>query len=175
MPERVTDEDLELLGELGVDTAPAGPAGASPGNSESSRDSRRSSGSWRNTDGRPQHGENRDIFERLYAVRLDRMRESAECREVLKDLDSRGLLGAGDDASANVAEDEPSDEELLASLGSRRPPENDVTQLVHVRSREEIKAAEEIAQRNSVQGFRRIQTDLRKSAARVGDGCSGRR
>ena len=28
----------------------------------------------------PEHGENRDIFERLYAVRLDRIRESAECR-----------------------------------------------------------------------------------------------
>ena len=31
----------------------------------------------------PQHGEARDIFERLYAVRLDRMRMSDECREVL--------------------------------------------------------------------------------------------
>ena len=81
------------------------------------------------------------------------MRESAECREVLKDLDSRGLLGADDHADANVAEDEPNDEELLASLGVEASAENDVTQLVHVRSREEIKAAEEIAQRNPCKDF----------------------
>ena len=28
----------------------------------------------------PQHGEDRDIFERLYAVRLDRLRALEECR-----------------------------------------------------------------------------------------------
>ena len=32
----------------------------------------------------PQHGESRDIFERLYAVRLDRIRASVECMDVLK-------------------------------------------------------------------------------------------
>src|SRR5271156_2595436 len=47
----------------------------------------------------PQHGEGRDIFERLYAVRLDRLRQSAECRAVLKDVDARGLLGETPDAT----------------------------------------------------------------------------
>src|SRR5215218_6848009 len=85
----------------------------------------------------PEHGEGRDIFERLYAVRLDRLRESPECRGVLEGLDSQGLLGAGDRARTNDA-DEPSDEELLASLGAEEASEGDVTKLVHVRSREEI-------------------------------------
>jgi hypothetical protein len=31
----------------------------------------------------PQHGEDRDIFERLYAVRLDRLRSLEECRTLL--------------------------------------------------------------------------------------------
>ena len=35
----------------------------------------------------PRHGEDRDIFERLYAVRLDRMRELEECRTLLEPLD----------------------------------------------------------------------------------------
>ncbi len=153
MPERATDEDLELLDELGVDTAPAATGGRSAkeqriiaGFEEIERfvDTNRKT---------PEHGEDRDIFERLYAVRLDRIRESAECREVLKDLDSRGLLGAGDQLAANVAQDEPNDDELLASLGVEATPENDVKQLVHVRSRDEIKAAEEIAQRNPCQDF----------------------
>ena len=31
----------------------------------------------------PQHGEDKDIFERLYAVRLDRLRALEECRALL--------------------------------------------------------------------------------------------
>jgi len=98
----------------------------------------------------PDYGEDRDIFERLYAVRLNRMRESLECREVLKGLDSRGLLG--NEASARVSED-PTDEELLSSSGIEPERHDDLTQLVNVRSREEIKAAEEIAQRKICEDF----------------------
>src|ERR1700729_4253453 len=50
----------------------------------------------------PQHGEGRDIFERLYAVRLDRMRQSPDCRAVLRDADTRGLLGPAPDATAST-------------------------------------------------------------------------
>src|SRR5688572_3282190 len=145
MPEQVNEEDLELLEDLGVDTAPAATGG------RSAREQRIIAGfeeiqRFVQQYGRPpQHGENRDIFERLYAVRLDRLRESAECREVLRELDSRGILQAGDGASAKFATGEASDEELLASLGVEASAEDDLTQLVHVRSREEIKAAEEIA------------------------------
>ena len=42
----------------------------------------------------PQHGEDRDIFERLYAVRLDRLRALEECRALLAPLDRQGLLSA---------------------------------------------------------------------------------
>src|SRR6267154_6858600 len=40
----------------------------------------------------PQHGEDKDIFERLYAVRLDRLRALQECRSLLMPLDQQGLL-----------------------------------------------------------------------------------
>jgi hypothetical protein len=156
MPERVTDEDRELLGELGVDTAPAKAGGLS------AREQRIIAGfeeieRFVEEHGRPPgHGENRDIFERLYAVRLDRMRQSAECREVLRDIDARGLLDAGELADARL-EDEPSDAALLASLGIEAAPESDVTRLVHVRSREEIKAAEEIARRTPCKDFKEFK------------------
>jgi hypothetical protein len=42
----------------------------------------------------PMHGERRDIFERIYAVRLDRLRELQECHDRLADLDKHGLLDA---------------------------------------------------------------------------------
>lgn len=60
------------------------------------------------------------------------------------------------------------DETLLASLGIDTTAEHDVTQLTHVRSRQEIKAAEEIAQRTPCQDFDefkpifdRVQRDLK--------------
>jgi len=153
MAKDITDEDLELLGELGVD------AEAPQTGGRSAREQRIIAGfeeieRFVQEHGRaPEHGDNRDIFERLYAVRLDRLRESAECREILQDLDSHGLLTLEDFGDSSVVREDPSDEELLTSLGVEAIPAADVTQLVHVRSRDEIKAAEEVAQRNPCKDF----------------------
>ncbi|MGB7413944.1 MAG: GIY-YIG nuclease family protein, partial [Thermosynechococcaceae cyanobacterium] len=87
----------------------------------------------------------------LYAVRLDRMRESEECREVLRPLDSHRLLET--EAHTSQTTDDLTDDALLVSLGIDASSDNDVTQLTHVRSRQEIKAAEEIAQRLPCQDF----------------------
>ncbi|MBJ7901533.1 MAG: GIY-YIG nuclease family protein [Cyanobacteria bacterium RI_101] len=93
----------------------------------------------------PQQGADRDIFERLYATRLESLRESEECRAILEPLDSRGLLAMDHDIEANT--ENISDDELFAALKTEADPQNDITHLTHVRSRQEIKAAEEIAQR----------------------------
>ncbi len=153
MAKEITDEDLELLGELGVETEVAQAGG------RSAREQRIIAGfeeiaRFTQEHGRqPEHGEGRDIFERLYAVRLDRIRESADCRQILRKLDSLGLLAVEEDVESSRVKEEPSDEELLASLGVAVMPEDDVTQLVHVRSREEIKAAEEVARRDPCADF----------------------
>jgi hypothetical protein len=157
MADRINDDDLELLGELGVEAEPTSAGG------RSAREQRIIAGyeeivRFVEQNGRlPQHGEKRDIFERLYAVRLDRMRELQECREVLRDLDVRKLLGT--EAAPDIAQlkDEPSDAELLSMLGVKSDAGNAVTNLVHVRSRDEIKAAEEIAQRNPCKDFENFQ------------------
>lgn len=153
MAERTTDEDLELLGNLGVETESASTGGRTP------KEQRIMAGfgeieRWIEEHGRqPQHGENRDIFERLYAVRLDRLRASPECRVILENLDSRGLLGADFEPEASRVEEDPSDATLLESLGVSAGTQSDITELVHVRARDEIKAAEEVAQRNPCADF----------------------
>lgn len=153
MAKEITDDDLSLLDELGVE------AEAAPTGGRSARDQRIIAGfeeieRFAREHGRlPEHGESRDTFERLYAVRLDRIRASAECREVLKGLDGSGLLDRENEVESCRVQEEPSDEELLASLGVEATQAEDVTKLVHVRSREEIKAAEEIAQRNQCHDF----------------------
>jgi hypothetical protein len=162
MAERATDEDRQLLDELGVEPDPA-QSGGRPAKEQRIIAGFEEIERFAEEHGRPpEHGENRDIFERLYAVRLDRIRESAECRGVLRDLDSRGLLDAEEGNNSSRVKEEPGDVELLASLGVEADPADDVTKLVHVRSREEIKAAEEVAQRNPCKDFDMFQPIFEK-------------
>lgn len=103
----------------------------------------------------PQHGEERDIFERLYAIRLERLREDADCRELLKELDRHALLestpGPGPIAEA------VDDEALLAELGVEKTEDIDVTKLTHVKPREEVRAAEAVANRTPCKDFDRFK------------------
>ncbi len=152
--QQISKEDFDLLGELGVDTTPEKKAARTPleqriiaGFEEIER--------FVEQNGRlPQHGEDRDIFERLYAVRLDRLRTLKECRETLKDIDTQGLLTSlahGEEPDLN--EEAATDEELLEALGVEQTNTDDLTQLKHVRSSQEKLAAEEIAHRTACKKF----------------------
>ncbi|MEY9650034.1 hypothetical protein ABIF07_006312 [Bradyrhizobium elkanii] len=146
-----TDEDDALLAELGVETE------AKRQSSRTAREERIIAGfeeiqRFVEQHGRaPQHGEDRDIFERLYAVRLDRLRVQPECRAVIEQLDHQGLL-AGEQPSSVSALDDMNDDELLAQLGVDGEP-SDITELRHVRSAAEKQAAEEIANRQKCEDF----------------------
>ena len=98
----------------------------------------------------PQHGEERDIFERLYATRLDRLRALTDCRALLAPLDHQRLLAG---ALSVAAADEPVDvDELAAELADAANPD-DITILRHVRTSADKRAAEEIAQRKPCADF----------------------
>lgn len=99
----------------------------------------------------PQHGEDRDAFERLYAVRLDRIRELQECRDLVEPLDHQGLL-KGELISASVDGDGLDDDALLAELGVETIS-HQITELKHVRSAAEKRAAEEVANRQRCEDF----------------------
>lgn len=99
----------------------------------------------------PTHGEDRDIFERLYAVRLERLRAQADCRALLEPLDDQRLLARTEPAPADIPDD-ISDEELLAQLGVDAGAD-DITALRHVRSTAEKRAAEDIANREQCEEF----------------------
>lgn len=105
----------------------------------------------------PLHGEDRDIFERLYAVRLDQLRKLPEAQTLLADLDSHGLLSGTTVATVNV--DDLDEDALLAELGigSESVDQDDITVLRHVRSSAAIKAAEEIAARNPCKDFEKFK------------------
>jgi len=100
----------------------------------------------------PAHGENNDIFERLYATRLDQIRMKEEFRKLVQELDHQRLL-EGASCVAEPRSKYSSDEELLAELGVEAPKEGDVTFLKHVKPRAEIRSAEEIGTRTPCKGF----------------------
>ena len=146
-------DDDDLLEALGVEAAP------SKANSHTAQQERLIAGfedilRFVEANGRaPQHGEERDIFERLYAVRLDRLRSIPEARDLLANLDTAGLLrGPGVTAPVNL--EALDDEALLAELGAEAPVgDDDITRLRHVASYEDRKAAEEIANRSRCEDF----------------------
>lgn len=103
----------------------------------------------------PAHGENNDIFERLYAVRLDRLRGLEECRSLLAPLDKQGLLAVVVTPATEPVES-IDDDELLAELeGMGGAP--DITELRHVRTAADKRAAEEIANREKCADFDRFK------------------
>jgi len=156
MAKQFTDEDDALLAELGVEVDVKQAAKRSP------REERIIAGfeeiqRFVEQHGRiPEHGEEKDIFERLYVVRLDQIRKQEECRNLLQELDHQGLLGD----PFEVKEPEPEvldDAELLAQLGVQAPHDGDVTYLKHVKPRAEVRAAEEIASRSPCRDFEKFK------------------
>jgi len=146
--------DLELLQELGVDTSTKKKAFRSPREERIIAGFEEIQRFVEKAGHAPEHGEGKDIFERLYAVRLDQIRKQSECRVLLMELDYQGLLGG---SSFEVKEPEPGyamdDAALLAQLGVDTPHEGDVTYLKHVKTRAEVRAAEEIASRTACKDF----------------------
>jgi hypothetical protein len=99
----------------------------------------------------PQSRESNDIFERLYAVRLDRLRVLEECRSLLTPLDKQGLLAGAAIVPAAPVET-MNDDELLAELEGAAG-NSDITNLRHVRTSADKRAAEEIANREPCPEF----------------------
>ena len=146
--------DLQLLQELGVDTTAKKKATRSPKEERIIAGFEEIQRFVEKTGHAPKHGEEKDIFERLYAVRLDQVRKQPECRDLLMELDFQGLLGG---SLFEVKEPEPDDAmddaALLVQLGVDTPHEGDVTHLKHVKPRAEVRAAEEIASRTPCTDF----------------------
>lgn len=144
-----TDDDDALLTELGVEVEKKRLAKRTP------REERIIAGfediqMFVANHGRlPRQTEDCDIFERMYAVRLERLRELPEARELLSDLDESGLLFCTLPMSE---ENDLNDDALLEALGVEIEASS-ITSLKHVRSSAERKAAEDVAIRRPCDDF----------------------
>jgi len=158
-------DDDELLGALGVEPTPIKTGG------RTALEERIIAGfedviRFYEANGRPpRHGdESTDIFERLYAVRLDQLRRLPEAQVLLADMDKHGLLSS----TAKVLEIDDLDEDaLLAELGvsSDVADASDITRLKHVRSSAEKQAAEEVAQRAPCPDYEKFKPVIDQATA----------
>lgn len=99
----------------------------------------------------PQHGEDKDIFERLYAVRLDQLRTNEQALGLLSSMDEDGLLQG---KAYQAPED---DDALLAELGVESGVQEDITALKHVSPIAHRRAAEEVASREVCRDFDKFE------------------
>lgn len=149
----ISREDEDLLAELGIDIEPEKVGAHSP------LEERIMAGfedivRFREAHGRaPQHGESRDIFERIYATRLDQIRQLPEAKTLLASMDRYGLLDSPE------ASDDDDDEALLALFGGAdaSADESSITNLRNVRSTAEKREAEEVADRTSCRDFAKFK------------------
>jgi hypothetical protein len=116
----------------------------------------------------PQHGEDKDIFERIFAVRLDQIRAQELCRSIVLPIDHQGLLSGVEleHIDADVSMD---DDELFAELegvGAK----SGLSELRHVRSTAEIQASEEIAGREKCKDFDNFKPLFQKAKNELASG-----
>lgn len=148
----LTEEDDALLAELGIEVEVKKNA------NYTSREERIIAGFEEikkfvhDNDRLPEHGEDKVIFERLFAIRLDQIRGNEESKILLQKFDDQGLL-TGSYTPILDETDDLNDDELLAQLGVDENEENSITNLKYVRSQAEKKAAEEIANRAVCENF----------------------
>lgn len=163
-------DDDELLEALGVEVAPVKTGARTP------REERIIAGfedilRFHEAHQRaPQHGEGRDIFERLYAVRLEQLRKLPEAHALLAGLDKPGLLSEAPATPVDV--DDLDEDALLAELGAGSEAANhaDITVLRHVRSHAERQVAQEIAERTPCADFDKFQPLFERVERELKDG-----
>jgi hypothetical protein len=116
----------------------------------------------------PLSGEDRDIFERLYAARLDRLRTLEDCRALLASFDRHNLLDVDsiDTLPANLM----NEDDLLAELDGVEGSST-ITELRHVRATADKRAATEIANRIACKDFEQFRSLFETVRAEIASGA----
>lgn len=159
----ISDDDL--LSELGIDLAPVKQV------TYTAKEERLISGFeeivqfYEKNHRVPSNSNDTDIFERLYAVRLNQLRKLPESISLLEDFDQHNLLNSTTSEASDMSELE--DEDLLSELGIEVEDEHNILVLNNVRSSDERKEAELIGKQKVCEDFElfkplfaQIQKDL---------------
>ena len=144
--------DRDLLNELGVDLEIKKHHSLTPAQERIISDFEEVQTFYEEFKRLPQNQEGRDIFERLYAVRLNQICENEECLSLLKTLDYQDLISTNSLKDGNIIHQDIDDSELLSKLGIDEEFK-EITELKNVRSSQERRLAEEFANREICENF----------------------
>lgn len=145
----ISDDDL--LSELGIDLAPVKSVTYTAKEERIISGFEELSQFYEQNKRVPLASPDADIFERLYAVRLEQIRKLPEVLSLLSDFDKFNLLKATFTESSTSPELE--DEDLLSELGIEIEDENSILVLQHVRTQKEREVNEETATRKVCSDF----------------------
>tara|TARA_B100000242_G_scaffold229855_1_gene170012 strand:+ start:438 stop:1631 length:1194 start_codon:yes stop_codon:yes gene_type:complete len=144
--------DRDLLNELGVDLEIKKHHSLTPAQERIISDFEEVQTFYEEFKRLPQNQEGRDIFERLYAVRLNQICENEECLSLLKTLDYQDLISTNSLKDGDIIHQDIDDSELLSKLGIDEEFK-EITELKNVRSSQERRLAEEFANREICENF----------------------
>ena len=144
--------DRDLLNELGVDLEIKKHHSFNPSQERIISDFEEVQTFYEEFKRLPQNQEGRDIFERLYAVRLNQICENDECLSLLKTLDYQDLISTNALKDGDITHQDIDDSELLSKLGIDEELK-EITELKNVRSSQERRLAEEFANREICENF----------------------
>ena len=116
---------------------------------------------------KPQHGLENDIFERIYALRLERLNELEEAKKLLNNLDHQKLIDVTE--SKKLEKKSSSVNQLLSALGVE-PEEKSLQELKFVRTSAERKTAEEIAKGQLCKDFDEFKPIFEKVQSELDSG-----
>lgn len=117
----------------------------------------------------PRHGEERDIFERIYAVRLDKLIAKEEYRELLKGFDHQNLLSRHQPNTVEEDLVDMDDDEILSHFEDDLNS-SDITEIKHVRPNSERQSPDEVAVRKRCIDFDRFKYQFNKVQKELNEG-----
>ena len=117
----------------------------------------------------PENKEGREIFERIYSLRLTAIKKDKQLINLLSSFDHQNLLIDPNLLLTQDDEDNLDDTELLSKLGLHSE-QNDFTDLRYVRSYEERRIAEEFANREKCLNFESFKPLFEKIQKEIENG-----
>jgi len=166
---KFTQEDDELLADLGVEVDSDVKGEHTPREARIIAGFEEIEAFYEKNGQLAKHGDDRDIFERLYATRLEAILQSKECLDILKSRDRHGLLANASAITTDLTE--PIDDDtLLEELGITVVDDSGITKLTHVKSSVEKRAAEEIGHRALCQDFSKYRDLFQKVKDEIKEG-----
>ncbi|MBC8201986.1 MAG: GIY-YIG nuclease family protein [Planctomycetes bacterium] len=170
MAKHRTKEDDALLAELGVEAKAEKVASFSRIEERVIAGFEEIQHFYKEHDRLPESGDDRDIFERMYAIRLERIAGSEEYRKLLTEFDEEGLLDMVESDGSQSMDEEMTDGELLAALGTGKENSSNISNLKHVREFKERAEGEEHARRTRCTDFEKFQEVFEKVQSRFDSG-----